>query len=231
MTTRISLPIFLKPGLSAVLLALGSWLLPMTSAATQTPPRDGDTWQRIDAVVEQSIAAGEVPGAVLWVGRGEKLLYRKAYGLRAKVPTRQPMMLDTVFDLASLTKVVATATSVMILVEEGRLQLTDRVATHLPEFAQAGKENITIQQLLTHTSGLPPSLDLEADWLGYDEALKRAYAETPQTGAGERFVYSDIGYIVLGELVSKISGRPLQQFAAERIFEPLQMREIGRAHV
>ena len=227
MTTRISLPIFLKPGLSAALLALGSWLLPMTSAATQTPPRNGDTWQRIDAVVEQSIAAGEVPGAVLWVGRGEKLLYRKAYGLRAKVPTRQPMMLDTVFDLASLTKVVATATSVMILVEEGRLQLTDRVATYLPEFAQAGKENITIQQLLTHTSGLPPSLDLEADWLGYDEALNRAYAETPQTGAGERFVYSDIGYIVLGELVSKISGRPLQQFAAERIFEPLQMRDTG----
>lgn len=235
LTTKVLLRVSLRPMISAALLALGGCLMATATAATQTPAlaptstpaRSHDTWQRIDAVVEQSIAAGEVPGAVLWVGRGEQLLYRKAYGLRAKVPTEQSMTLDTVFDLASLSKVVATATSVMILVEEGRLQLTDRVATYLPEFAQAGKENITIQHLLTHTSGLRPSLDLEADWLGYDEALKRAYAEAPQTGAGERFVYSDIGYIVLGELVSKLSGRPLQQFASERIFDPLGMRDTG----
>ncbi len=227
MTPQISLLTFPTSTISVLFLSLGLWLLPMAGAAKQTSLRDGGTWQRIDSVVDRSIADGEVPGAVLWVGRGERLLYRKAYGLRAKVPAEQSMMLDTVFDLASLTKIVATTTSVMILVEEGRLQLTDRVATHLPEFAQAGKENITIQQLLTHTSGLRPSLDLEADWLGYDEALKRAYAETPQSVAGDRFVYSDIGYIVLGELVSKISGQPLQQFAAKRIFEPLGMRDTG----
>jgi uncharacterized protein YbbC (DUF1343 family)/CubicO group peptidase (beta-lactamase class C family) len=218
---------FFRSSFAAVLLAIGLWTLSVATAATPTPTRGGDTWQRIDAAVAQSIAAGEVPGAVLWVGRGDRVLYRKAYGLRAKEPAEQPMTLDTVFDLASLTKVVATATSVMILVEEGRLQLTDRVATHLPEFAQAGKESITVQQLLTHTSGLRPSLDLEADWLGYEEALKRAYAETPQAAAGERFVYSDIGFILLGELVSRISGQPLQQFVTERILEPLRMRDAG----
>jgi len=218
-----------RSGVSALLWVLGFWALPLETVAAPPPTRGADTWQRIDAVVEESIAAGEVPGAVLWVGRGDRVLYRKAYGLRAKRPSAEKMTLDTVFDLASLTKVVATATSVMMLVEEGRLRLADRVATHLPQFAHAGKADITVQQLLTHTAGLRPSLDLEADWLGYDEALRRAYAEPPQAPAGERFVYSDIGFIVLGELVAEVSGRPLQQFVTERILGPLGMRDSGYA--
>jgi len=200
--------------------------LAMTASAASSA-RSPDKLRQIDAVVEQAMTAGEVKGAVLWVGRGERVLYRKAYGLRATEPSVESMTLDTVFDLASLTKVVGTATSVMILVEEGRLRLADRVATHLPQFAQAGKENITVLQLLTHTSGLRPSLSLEADWRGYDEALRRAYAEVPQDAPGARFVYSDIGYIVLGELVSKVSGQPLEQFVADRILQPMKMQDSG----
>jgi uncharacterized protein YbbC (DUF1343 family) len=180
---------------------------------------------RVDALVNQAIADKQVPGAVLLVGRGPRVLYQKAYGQRALVPRPEPMTLDTVFDLASVTKVVATATSVMVLVEEGRIRLTDRVATHIPDFGRYGKGNITIRHLLTHVSGLRPDVDLGDPWLGYDKALALAAEEVPTSAPGERFVYSDINYFLLGDIVARVSGMPFDRFARERVFLPLGMTE------
>ena len=186
------------------------------------------TWtEKLDATIEDAIAQQQIPGAVVWVGRGDETVYRKAYGYRAVKPTPEPMQLDTVFDLASLTKGIATATSVMILVEEGKLRLSDKVAQHLPEFARHDKAQITLRHLLTHTSGLRPSLDLRGDWLGADEAVRRAVEELPQSAPGARFVYSDIGYIVLGEIVARVAGQPLETFVQQRILAPLRMNSAG----
>ena len=186
------------------------------------------TWtEKLDATIEDAIAQQQIPGAVVWVGRGDQTVYRKAYGYRAVKPTPEPMTLDTVFDLASLTKGMATATAVMILVEEGKLRLSDKVAQHLPEFARHDKDQITLRHLLTHTSGLRPSLDLRGDWLGADEAVRRAVEELPQSAPGARFVYSDIGYIVLGEIVARVAGQPLETFVQQRILAPLRMNSAG----
>lgn len=186
------------------------------------------TWtEKLDATIEDAIAKQQIPGAVVWVGRGDQTVYRKAYGYRAVKPTPEPMQLDTVFDLASLTKGIATATSVMILVEEGKLRLSDKVAQHLPEFARHDKDQITLRHLLTHTSGLRPSLDLRGDWLGADEAVRRVVEELPQSAPGARFVYSDIGYIVLGEIVAKVAGQSFETFVQQRVLAPLRMNSAG----
>jgi uncharacterized protein YbbC (DUF1343 family)/CubicO group peptidase (beta-lactamase class C family) len=177
----------------------------------------------VDAVIQQAIADGNVPGAVLVVGHNGAVVYRKAYGNRSLEPKREPMTLDTIFDLASLTKVVATTTAVMQLVEQGKVRLNDAVAKYLPEFAQNGKDDITLRQLLTHYSGLEPDLDLKTPWEGKETAYGMAFAETPQDAPGSGFVYSDINYIVLGALVEKVSGEALDEYCARHIFTPLNM--------
>ena len=181
----------------------------------------------IDRVVAEAIGAGRLPGAVVLVGQGDRDVYLKAVGDRAVLPRREPMTVDTIFDAASLTKVVATATSVMILVEQGRVRLGDRVATYIPEFARHGKEEVTIRQLLTHFSGLRPDLDLEKPFEGYARAIALASDETLQARPGERFIYSDINFFLLGEIVARVSGQPLDEFARTRIFAPLGMRDTG----
>ncbi len=199
---------------------------PLPVARTAAPTAfDQAVMARVDALVNQAIVDKQMPGAVLLVGRGPRVLYQKAYGQRALVPRPEPMALDTVFDLASVTKVVATATSVMVLVEEGRIRLTDRVATYIPDFGRYGKGNITIRHLLTHVSGLRPDVDLGDPWLGYDKALALAAEEVPTSAPGERFVYSDINYFLLGDIVARVSGMPFDRFARERVFLPLGMTE------
>jgi len=180
---------------------------------------------RIDEVVADAIRDKKLPGAVVLVWHAGRTLYHKAYGNRALVPAVEPMTLDTIFDLASLTKVVATTTSVLMLVEEGRLRLTDRVSTFIPDFAKYGKGDITVRHLLTHVSGLRPDVDLADPWKGYETAIALAIEEVPQSAPDERFVYSDINFFLLGDLVARISGIPLDRFAATRIFEPLGMRD------
>jgi uncharacterized protein YbbC (DUF1343 family) len=133
------------------------------------------------------------------------------------------MTLDTVFDLASLTKVIATTTAVMRLVEQGKVRLNDPVAKYLPEFAQNGKEDITVRQLLTHYSGLAPDLDLKTVWEGKQTAYRMAFAETPQDAPGSKFSYSDINFIVLGALVEQVTGESLDEYAVQHIFVPLKM--------
>ena len=177
----------------------------------------------VDSVIEHTVADGNIPGAVLVVGHDGKVIYRKAYGERALDPRREAMTLDTVFDLASLTKVIATTTAVMQLVEQGKVRMNDPVAKYLPEFAQNGKDDITVRQLLTHYSGLEPDLDLKTAWEGKDTAYRMAFAETPAQAPGSGFVYSDINFITLGALVERVSGEALDVYTERHIFAPLKM--------
>ena len=185
---------------------------------------------RLDAIpplVEKAIAEKKLPGAVVLVGRGDRVVYEKAIGRRALEPAVEAMTLDTMFDVASLTKVVATTTSVMKLVEDGRVRLVDRVADYIPGFERYNKANITVRHLMTHTSGLRPDLDLGDAWVGYDKAIELAIEEIPTAPPGERFVYSDINYLLLGDIVKRVSGMPLDQFARKNVFEPLGMKDTG----
>jgi uncharacterized protein YbbC (DUF1343 family)/CubicO group peptidase (beta-lactamase class C family) len=182
---------------------------------------------RMDAVIAEAIENKRLPGAVVLVGRKGRIVWLKAYGSRVVEPAREEMTTDTIFDVASLTKVVATATSVMILVERGKLRLTDPVSIYIPELKGEGRDRITIEQLLTHLSGYAPDFDLRERWTGYDEAIKRLIKEPLRNPPGSRFTYSDIGFITLGEVVARVSGMPLDQFAQKNIFDPLRMTNTG----
>ncbi len=197
------------------------------SALAQVPAVSLERLAQMDAVIAEGIANKKLPGAVVLVGRKGRVVWKKAYGARTVEPTREVMTLDTIFDLASLTKVVATATSIMILVERGKLRLSDPVSAHIPELKGEGRDRITIEQLLTHVSGYAPDFDLRERWTGHDEAIKRLIKEPLRNPPGGRFTYSDIGYITLGEVVARVSGMPLDQFAQQNIFGPLGMNNTG----
>ncbi len=178
----------------------------------------------LDAVVDQAVHDGLIPGAVLIVGHDGKILHRKAYGNRALVPKSEPMTLDTIFDLASLTKVVATTSGAMKIFEEGKLRLAEKVTDYLPEF-QGGKSDITIRDLMTHFSGFRPDFDLDPPFSGYDAGIHRALIEKPQNPPGVRFVYSDTNFILMGEIVHRKSGKTLDEFVREEVFKPLGMND------
>ncbi len=178
----------------------------------------------LDAQLDQAVRTGLIPGAVLVVGHDGKIVHRKAYGQRALAPAREPMTLDTIFDVASLTKVVATTPSIMKLFEQGKIRLNDPVTVYLSEF-QGGKTDITVRDLLTHFSGLRPDLDLEPPWSGYDTGIRKALIDKPANPPGQRFVYSDINFELLGEIVHRVSGKMLDEYAREQIFGPLGMQE------
>jgi uncharacterized protein YbbC (DUF1343 family)/CubicO group peptidase (beta-lactamase class C family) len=179
----------------------------------------------LDPVINEAIAKQQIPGAVLVVGHDRQVVYRKAYGSRAIVPRREPMTLDTVFDCASLTKVIATTTALMQLWEQGKFRMSDPVAKYLPEFAQNGKQDITIRQLLVHYSGLPEDLDLAKKWEGKETAYRMAFEVAPDRPPGTAFMYSDIGFIVLGDLAEKLSGESLDEYTAKHVFAPLGMKD------
>lgn len=188
---------------------------------------DSERLAQIASVVEQEIENGKLPGCVVCIGRQGQIAFLKAYGHRQLQPEALPMTVDTVFDLASLTKPVATATSIMILVERGVLRLNDRVSLHLPEFTGQGKEEITIQDLLTHVGGLLPDNALDDYQQGRDEAMARINALDLRAEPGEKFIYSDVGFIVLAEVVRAKTGLPIDRFAAANIFQPVGMSETG----
>jgi uncharacterized protein YbbC (DUF1343 family) len=179
----------------------------------------------IDSIMQDAVAKGDMPGGVVLVGHNGRVVYRKAFGSRSLEPTREAMTVDTIFDLASLTKCIATTTAVMQLVEEGRVRLNDPVAAYLPEFAQNGKANITVRELMTHFSGLPPDLDLKSPWHGRDAAFAMAMQESPLYPPGTRFLYSDINFETLGFLVEKVTGMTLNGYASAHIFAPLGMKD------
>lgn len=177
----------------------------------------------IDAILKAAVEEKAPPGAVVIIGHNGKVVYRKAFGYRSLEPRQEPMTIDTVFDMASLTKCLATATSLTRMLELGQIRLNEPVSKYLPEFAQNGKQDISIRQLVTHYSGLAPDLDLKQPWQGYDTGIKMAMEEPPENPPGTRFVYSDINYIVLGEVIHKLSGMPLDKYAAVHIYQPLKM--------
>lgn len=211
-------------GLFQTLMALlacmaSSWVLAQPSAA------QADLAQRLQALVQAEVQAGKLPGAVVLVGHRGRVVYRQAIGQRAIVPRAEGMTPDTVFDVASLTKVVATATATMMLVERGELRLVDTVGRWIPEVQHESAKRVTVLQLLTHVAGYAPSLDLKQAWAGRDGLLRALAAEPLAHAPGSKFVYSDIGFIVLGEIIERVSGRRLDQFFVQEIATPLGMRD------
>ncbi len=178
----------------------------------------------LDAAINLAIAQKKLPGAVLIVGHQGRILHRKAYGDRALVPAVEKMTVDTIFDCASLTKVVATTSGMMKLFERGKVRIADKVTEYLPEF-QNGNSDITIRDLMTHYSGLRPDLDLEPPWTGYETGIQKALHDPPAGPPGVKFVYSDINFILLGEIVHRLSGEALPAFTHEIVFGPLGMTE------
>jgi uncharacterized protein YbbC (DUF1343 family)/CubicO group peptidase (beta-lactamase class C family) len=199
-------------------------LATLSSGAKELHPRkSAQNFSDLDVIVQEAVDQGKMPGAVVIVGHNGRIVYRKAFGSKSLEPTREPMTVDTIFDLASLTKCIATTTAVMQLVETGRVRLNDPVNAYLPGFSQNGKAQITVRELFTHYSGLAPDLDLKQPWQGRDTALKMVLEATPIDPPGARFVYSDINFETLGFLVEKVSGMPLNEYAEKKIFAPLGM--------
>ena len=202
----------------------------LAAACSSTRPRasafDDARLAAIDRTIEQAIAAHKLPGGVFHLER-DGAIYEKAYGNRALVPAIEPMTIDTIFDAASITKVVATTPSVWLLIEQGKIDLDAPVRRYIPEFTGGWRDEITIRHLLTHTSGLRPDLDLSPPWSGYDTAMRMAMVEEPRQRPGYTFRYSDINFELLGEIVRRVSGVPLDVFAKREIFEPLGMRDTG----
>ena len=188
---------------------------------------DADRLNAIDDIVREGIEQEKMPGCVVIIGRREGIAFRRAYGNRQLQPEQVAMTTDAVFDLASLTKPLATATSVMILIQQGKLDLNASVATYLPEFAQQGKDKITIRHLLTHTGGLIADNAMNDYANGADEAITKICALKPNAAPGESFTYSDVGFIVLGQVVQAVSGKNVHEFSHEHIFAPLGMTETG----
>ncbi len=193
-------------------------LLAFASVSQSARPQE---FTNIDPIVNDAVADHRLPGAVVIVGHDGHVVFRRAYGMRSLEPAQEAMTTDTIFDMASLTKPLATAVAVMQLYEQGKIGLNDAVAKYLPDFGANGKQNITIRQLLTHYSGLPPDLPLEEPWSGKEEGYRRAFAIEPARPAGEQFVYSDINFVVLGALVEKLSGMTLNEYTQRFITEPL----------
>jgi uncharacterized protein YbbC (DUF1343 family)/CubicO group peptidase (beta-lactamase class C family) len=213
------------------LLALSLSAFACQAADEEKPPASparGSTeaanFAAIDSLIQEQVNNDGITGAVLAVGHNGRIVHQKAFGYRALSPRREPMTLDTLFDLASLTKVVATTPSVLHLVQAGKLRLDDPVARLIPEFGANGKDNVTVRQLLTHFSGLKPDLDLNPPWAGEETAFRMANEEKLQAPPGAQFVYSDINFVVLGELVQRLSGLPLDRYAVANVFEPLGMK-------
>jgi len=177
----------------------------------------------LDSIIQISIQNHEIPGAVLIVGHDGQGIYRKAFGNRSLEPKIEPMTVETIFDIASLTKVVATTIAVMQLEEQGRVRLNDPVVKYIPEFGQNSKGDITVRDLLTHYSGLAPDIDLNPPWTGRDVAYSMSFAATPIAPPETQFIYSDTNFIVLAALVERVSGMPLDSYCAQNIFIPLGM--------
>jgi uncharacterized protein YbbC (DUF1343 family)/CubicO group peptidase (beta-lactamase class C family) len=182
--------------------------------------------EEMDQAIDAAVAEGKLPGGVVWLERNGTAHHR-AFGNRAVIPQVEAMTEDTIFDAASLTKVIATLPSIMLLAERGQLDLDAPVQTYLPEFTGDGKEQVTLRHLLTHTSGLRPGLPREPSWNGYERGIALACAEILVSKPGAIFRYSDINFILLGEVVRRASGQTLDRFASDNIFRPLKMRDTG----
>ena len=217
----------LLTSLCVALMGAGCTQLPEQGSAVRAEAGlDAARLAEIDRAILDNIAARKLPGAVFRLER-EGAVYEQAYGRFTYDEGASPVTPDTVFDAASLSKVLSTAPSVLLLAEEGRLDLEAPLARYFPECAKGGKDAITVRQLLTHSSGLPAGLPAKPAWQGKDASLELACGQELTHAPGTFFRYSDINYILLGHLVERVAGMPLERFAQERIFRPLGMRDTG----
>ena len=180
-----------------------------------------------EPLIDAAIAAGEMPGCVVCMGSHSQVAWLKAYGDRQVEPSREAMTVDTIFDLASLTKPVVTATCVMALLEQGKLKLDDPIGKFIPEFAANGKSDVTVEDLLVHRSGLIPDNPLSDYLQGPDRAWAKIWELKLNAPRGSRFQYSDVNFLVLGKLIERVSGQTLDRFAKQFIFDPLAMSDTG----
>lgn len=202
----------------------------LTSAALAF---DHQKLQEIDGAIETAIAKELTPGAVFWLEKHGQT-YANVYGHMSLEPDRIPARIDAIYDSASLTKVVATTPAIMLLVEQGMIEIDALVSTYLDDFDNQGKEAITIRHLMTHTSGLNPGIPLtieidgvSKDWAGYEMAITLAKAEEVRHPPGTGFIYSDINFILLGEIIQQVTGKHLEDFTRESVFLPLGMKDTG----
>ncbi|MFN0206495.1 MAG: serine hydrolase, partial [Planctomycetota bacterium] len=218
--------------MNALFLILPLWIQNET-AAPESVGVSSERLLQIDVELKEAVKRRDIPQAVVSIGRRGKVIYQKEFGranLIDLLPNAKPIPVkecDAIFDLASLTKVVATATSIMALVDDGKLKIDDLVIQYIPEFAAGGgdRAKVTIEQLLTHRAGLVADDSMDLYHGSPPEIFARKYQQKLQNPPGSKFVYSDAGYEVLGEIVKVVSGKPLDEFATERIFRPLQMND------
>jgi CubicO group peptidase (beta-lactamase class C family) len=209
-----------------IVILLAALIMMIHSArADDAGPVDMDHLKQVDEVIAASIEKKEIPGAVLLVGRGDDVVYRKAYGNRSTEPTVEPMSEDTIFDLASLSKPVGTATSIMILADHGKVDVDAPAAKYVPAFASNGKDKVTVAQLLLHRGGLIADNSLKDYTDDPEESMKKILDLKLKYEPGKDYIYSDMSFAVLGEIVRAVSGKPLNEFAAEELFKPLGMKD------
>ena len=201
--------------------------LPLAAQEPSQTHLDISTLARADREITSAVSSGRIPGAVLLIER-EGQIYENAFGKKATYPRSEPNAKDTLYDAASLTKVVATTPCILQLVENGKISPEDKVQKYLPEFTgDPNKATVTLRHLLTHTSGLLAGIRRGYEWEGYENGIALACGEPSSARAGSAYVYSDINFILLGEIVRRVSGQPLNEYAAEHVFAPLGMADTG----
>ena len=234
MSSRYSTPCQPLPILIALTVILNLFVpatLPATPPVPTAPPAEvgmsATRLSKIDLAVAEGLRREWMPGCVVMVGYQGKIVFHEAYGNKQVQPEAIAMTTDTVFDMASITKPIATASSVMKLVELGKINIDETVAHYIPEFAANGKDKITVRQLLIHQGGLLPDNALSDYDDGPGKAFERIYALGTRVEPGTTFMYTDVGFIVLAKLVERVSGKNVHQFSQEFLFKPLVMQETG----
>jgi len=205
--------------------ALYLWSYAALASTLAANSLDSAKLAEIDDAIQKGVGEHRLPGAVVWVEHGGEI-YWKAYGNRSLVPTVETMTRDSIFDAASLTKVLAGTPAIMLLVERGKVSLDAPVSTYIPEYT-GEKGKITIRELMTHTSGLPPDVSTKPKWEGKETAIQKAAAMNLNSEPGTTFRYSDINFFTIGEIVARVSGMPLEKFCAREIYRPLKMTDTG----
>ncbi len=191
------------------------------------PLRAADLKSQVAEMVQAAIDAGDLPGALVGLWHDGQWVLHESYGHRALDPDKEAMTFDTVFDMASITKPVATATSAMLLVQDGKLDLNARVVDYLPEFTGDGRDDVRVWHLMTHTGGLIPDNALADYQSGIDQAWQKLFKQKINSKPGEKLAYSDVGFLLLGKIVETISGQSLKEFSQARVFTPLGMKDSG----
>jgi uncharacterized protein YbbC (DUF1343 family)/CubicO group peptidase (beta-lactamase class C family) len=210
-----------------MMVGLGVAAALLTPAPASAQSLQADPLSEIPRVVEDAIRDGQTPGAVVMVGHQGQVVFNRAFGRTASGPKARPPATDTLYDIASLTKVVATTPAILQLVEQGKIGLDDPAVKFWPEFRGHGKERITVRELLTHYSGLRPGLLMKPAWSGYEAALNKIAVDKLAQPSGSQFIYSDLNFIVLGEIVRRVSGEALDVYCRRHIFELLGMKDTG----